>query len=36
MDADFLINLTDIDGLYTKDPQDLHDDARTDSGSDNL
>lgn len=27
MDADFLINLTDIDGLYTKDPR-THADAR--------
>jgi glutamate 5-kinase len=27
MDADFLINLTDIDGLYNKDPR-THDDAR--------
>jgi glutamate 5-kinase len=27
MDADFLINLTDIDGLYTKDPR-AHADAR--------
>jgi glutamate 5-kinase len=27
MDADFLINLTDIDGLYDKDPR-THDDAR--------
>jgi glutamate 5-kinase len=26
MDADFLINLTDIDGLYTKDPR-IHSDA---------
>ena len=26
MDADFLVNLTDIDGLYTKDPR-QHDDA---------
>lgn len=27
MDADFMINLTDIDGLYTKDPR-IHSDAR--------
>ena len=27
MDADFMINLTDIDGLYTKDPR-VHADAR--------
>lgn len=27
MDADFLINLTDIDGLFTKDPR-THDDAQ--------
>ena len=27
MDADFLVNLTDIDGLYTKDPR-VHADAR--------
>ncbi len=27
MDADFLINLTDIDGLYTKDPR-VHPDAK--------